>query len=368
MVKLTNAQKEILDSLRLAIWGHNVEKVRDIFEDQKFLRLMRTSDKIRNAVLEVAIQSCDMYGLKEDIEVIGLIWQKADQRTRDFLCSREYNLKVGGSVSAINILRNMQEKGRTNDSNKAALEEVIQEMEEHKRVKDLNMGLKDGIISFDVDRVKAALENCGEYVKSVLERRVYWEYGGVDAFLVYPLKVKYSKELNQEDVEKIKDIFKLMFDATSLRLLRFEFNGNYVMSNLVKAQERFAKIPGVGEQCFQDLIQEFEGKLSKDTLDNAKTDDQIAWDREYATQLSQRIDHDLFENDTTFWSKHKGKIALGAAVVCTAGAVAAYVLAYPAVVALLAVLAAVILMGAGIAKVLEDPSVEGLSTSKEQGA
>ncbi|XCA33067.1 MAG: ankyrin repeat domain-containing protein [Wolbachia endosymbiont of Polyergus mexicanus] len=74
------------------------------------------------------------------------------------------------------------------------------------------------------------------------------------------------------------------------------------------------------------------------------------------------------KNDTTFWSKHKGKIALGAAVVCTAGAVAAYVLAYPAVALALAVLAAVILMGAGIAKVLEDPSVEGLSTSKEQRA
>jgi|GEM_PF-5831594 len=86
-------------------------------------------------------------------------------------------------------------------------------------------------------------------------------------------------------------------------------------------------------------------------------------------QNSESTDKQTLEkNDTTFWSKHKGKIALGAAVVCTAGAVAAYVLAYPAVALALAVLAAVILMGAGIAKVLEDPSVEGLSTSKEQRA
>ncbi|MDE5062424.1 hypothetical protein [Wolbachia endosymbiont of Drosophila tsacasi] len=74
------------------------------------------------------------------------------------------------------------------------------------------------------------------------------------------------------------------------------------------------------------------------------------------------------KNDTTFWSKHKGKIALSIVGLCAAGAVVAYVLAYPAVALALAVLAAVILIGAGIAKVLEDPSVEGLSTSKKQGA
>ncbi|MGL9779741.1 MAG: hypothetical protein ACR5K5_05890 [Wolbachia sp.] len=76
----------------------------------------------------------------------------------------------------------------------------------------------------------------------------------------------------------------------------------------------------------------------------------------------------LENNGTNFWSEHKWKIALSVVGLCTAGAIAAYVLAYPAVALALAVLAAVILMGAGIAKVLEDPSVEGLSTSKEQRA
>lgn len=272
-----------------------------------------------------------------------------------------------------------------------ALETVIQEMEEHKRVMDLSSILRDAIKSLNVNQVEAALENCGENVQSVLDRIVYWVDGDVDAFLVYPLEVKYSKELNQEDVEKIKEIFELMFNAASPQLLGYEHRGNnYVMSKLVKAQKRFAKIPGVGEQCFQDLIQKFEEKLSKDTLDNAKADDQIAWDKEYATRFSQEINHDLFENDelnaciddtdlgqnpvintanpeltneadnktpekndTNFWSEHKGKIALGVTGLCVAGAVAAYVLAYPVVALALTVLAAVILMGAGIAKFCE---------------
>ena len=72
------------------------------------------------------------------------------------------------------------------------------------------------------------------------------------------------------------------------------------------------------------------------------------------------------KNDTTFWSEHKGKIALGVTGLCVAGAVAAYVLAYPAVALALTVLAAVILMGAGIAKVLEDPSVEKPFTQQQE--
>ncbi|MFP3016443.1 MAG: ankyrin repeat domain-containing protein [Wolbachia sp.] len=71
------------------------------------------------------------------------------------------------------------------------------------------------------------------------------------------------------------------------------------------------------------------------------------------------------KNDTTFWSKHKGKIALGVTGLCVAGAVAAYMLAYPAVALALTVLAAVILMGA-IAKVLEDPSVEKTFTQQQE--
>ncbi|GFY65081.1 ANK_REP_REGION domain-containing protein [Trichonephila inaurata madagascariensis] len=59
------------------------------------------------------------------------------------------------------------------------------------------------------------------------------------------------------------------------------------------------------------------------------------------------------KNDTTFWSEHKGKIALSIVGLCVAGAVAAYMLAYLAVALALAVLAAVILIGAGIDKFCE---------------
>ncbi|MBA8754892.1 hypothetical protein OZD68_06065 [Wolbachia endosymbiont of Drosophila bicornuta] len=218
---------------------------------------------------------CCSITIKAQVEIIEQIWKEADQKTRDFLCNTEYDLAGGDSVNTINILRGLQE--RTNDSNNVpVLGKVIQKIEDHKWVMDLDSNLQEAIENLDIDQVKAALENCGEDVERVLEREVYWSSGRVDALLVYPLKVEYSEELNQEDVEKIKESFKLMFDAASPGLLGFEPNGNnYVMDKLTCAQKRFAKISGVGEQCFQDLIQEFEEKLSKNELDNAKTDDQI---------------------------------------------------------------------------------------------
>ncbi len=72
------------------------------------------------------------------------------------------------------------------------------------------------------------------------------------------------------------------------------------------------------------------------------------------------------KNDTTFWSEHKGKIALCVVGLCVVGAIAAYVLAYPVVALALTVLAAVILMGAGIAKVLENSSVEKPFTQQQE--
>ncbi|MBS9529101.1 MULTISPECIES: hypothetical protein [Wolbachia] len=404
MVELTDIQTNIQNSLIQAILCGNLLEVQNMFKDsedsniQKILRLEWISNELRNTVLRVAIDSYNIQDQEKAIEIIELIWQKADQRTRDFLCSAEYDSAEGGSVSTINMLRDLQGQGRTNDSNNGfVLGEVIQEMEEHKRVMGLDSNLQEAIEDLDVNRVKAVLENCGADAARVLERCVYWDDGSVDALLVYPLLVNYDRELNQEDVEKIKESFKLMFDAASPGLLGFEPNeNNYVMDKLTCAQKRFAKIPGVGEQCFQDLIQEFEEKLSKNELDNAKTDDQIAWDKEYATRFSQEINQDPSENDdlnfiddtdldqntvnsaptadnktpekndTNFWSEHKGKIALGVTGLCVAGAVAAYMLAYPVVALALTVLAAVILMGAGIAKVLEDPSVEKTFTQQQK--
>ncbi|WP_264339336.1 hypothetical protein [Wolbachia endosymbiont (group A) of Cydia splendana] len=396
MVALTNAQEEILDSLRQAVWNGNFQEVQNVLDNNEHNDIQAvlshegtlTSDK--GTILDFVM--CCSITIKAQVEIIEQIWKEADQKTRDFLCNTEYDLAGGDSVNTINMLRGLQE--RTNDSNNGpVLGKVIQKIEDHKWVMDLDSNLQEAIENLDIDQVKAALENCGEDVERVLEREVYWSSGRVDALLVYPLKVEYSEELNQEDVEKIKESFKLMFDAASPGLLGFEPNGNnYVMDKLTCAQKRFAKIPGVGEQCFQDLIQEFEEKLSKNELDNAKTDDQIAWDKEYATRFSQEINQDPSENDdlnfiddtdldqntvnsaptadnktpekndTNFWSEHKGKIALGVVGLCVVGAIAAYVLAYPVVALVLEVLAvsalAVLAYIRGVCEKSESPNTK----------
>lgn len=404
MVELTDAQEEILGSLRQAVWNGSVQEVQNVLDDNEHNDIQAvlshegtlTSDK--GTILDFVM--CCSITIKAQVKIIELIWQKADQKTHDFLCDYKVIEFFEGQpyfADTIDDLKRFQGKIDYNSTEYFALARVIQEIEKHERVKDLDSNLQEAIENLGIDQVKAALENCGEDVERVLEREVYWSSGRVDALLVYPLKVEYSEELNQEDVEKIKESFKLMFDAASPGLLGFEPNGNnYVMDKLTCAQKRFAKIPGVGEQCFQDLIQEFEEKLSKNELDNAKINDQIAWDKEYATRFSQEINQDPSENDdlnfiddtdldqntvnsaptadnktpekneTTFWSEHKGKIALGVVGLCAVGTVAAYVLAYPVVALALTVLAAVILMGAGIAKVLEDPSVERTFTEVQR--
>ncbi|MBA8756897.1 MULTISPECIES: hypothetical protein [Wolbachia] len=381
MVELTDAQEEILGSLRQAVRNDNFQEVQNVLDNKEHNDIQAvlshegtlTSDKgtILNDVID-----CSNASVSTKVKIIELIWKEADQKTRDFLC-----------CCTIDNFR------RFGSYNIPALKTVIQEMEEHKRVMGLDSNLQEAIKNLDIDQVKAALENCGEDVERVLEREVYWSSGRVDALLVYPLKVEYSEELNQEDVEKIKESFKLMFDAASPGLLGFEPNGNnYVMDKLTCAQKRFAKIPGVGEQCFQDLIQEFEEKLSKNKLDNAKINDQIAWDKEYATRFSQEINQDPSENDdlnfiddtdlgqdtensaltadnktpekndTTFWSEHKGKIALGVVGLCVVGAIAAYVLAYPVVALVLEVLAvsalAVLAYIGGVCEKSESPNTK----------
>lgn len=380
MVELTDAQEEILGSLRQAVRNDNFQEVQNVLDNKEHKDIQAvlshegtlTSDKgtILNDVID-----CSNASVSTKVGIIELIWQKANKETRDFLCCRAIDSFQGFGLYNI-----------------PALKTVIQEMEKCK-MGILDMALRHAIKSLDVNQVKAALENCGENAARVLERCVYCDDGSVDALLVYPLLVNYDRELNQEDVKKIKESFKLMFDAASPGLLGLEPNGNnYVMDKLTCEQKRFAKIPGVGEQCFQDLIQEFEEKLSKNELDNAKINDQIAWDKEYATRFSQEINQDPSENDdlnfiddtdldqntvnsaptadnktpekndTNFWSEHKGKIALGVVGLCVVGAIAAYVLAYPVVALVLEVLAvsalAVLAYIGGVCEKSESPNTK----------
>ncbi|WP_341814653.1 hypothetical protein [Wolbachia endosymbiont (group A) of Chalcis sispes] len=401
MVELTDAQEKILGSLRQAVRNDNFQEVQNVLDNKEHNDIQAvlshegtlTSDKgtILNDVID-----CSNASVSTKVKIIKLIWQKADKKTRDFLCDYKVTKYLEGQqyfTDTIDDLKRFQGKIDYNNTEYFALARVIQEIEKHERVMGLDSNLQEAIEDLDVNRVKAVLENCGADAARVLERCVYWDDGSVDALLVYPLLVKYDRELNQEDVEKIKESFKLMFDAASPGLLGFEPNGNnYVMDKLTCAQKRFAKIPGVGEQCFQDLIQEFEEKLSKNELDNAKINDQIAWDKEYATRFSQEINQDPSENDdlnfiddtdldqntvnsaptadnktpekndTNFWSEHKGKIALGVVGLCVVGAIAAYVLAYPVVALVLEVLAvsalAVLAYIGGVCEKSESPNTK----------
>lgn len=176
---------------------------------------------------------------------------------------------------------------------------------------------------------------------------------------------------DKEKLEKSVKIIKLLWDKTSpdVRNSWLEdcmvnkegqnTGGNYMLDSLEKRQEMYGNIAGEG--WVKDFIQEVkdykksrEEELSKRVLEDIEEKEPIAGNETPGN------------SDTTFWSKHKGKIALGVTGLCVAGAIAAYMLAYPAVALALTVLAAVILMGAGIAKVLEDPSVEKPFTPQQE--
>ncbi|MFP3015547.1 MAG: hypothetical protein ACEY3B_04520 [Wolbachia sp.] len=366
MTELTSTQLQIRFSLIIAIVNNNLKKVQDIFNNDEYddiqaALIQRAPSGDKDIILHFAITRLkavvkDQEDLEKSVKIIELIWQKTNQKIRGSVCGY-----------AIESFQNFQRE--TGLSDIPALKTVIQEIEEHRRVENLIITLRFMIISLDVNQVKAALENCGTDAARVLEREVYWNNGRVDAFLVYPLRVKYSKELNQEDVEKIKEITKLLWNEASSNVRDFWLesvlaNGdNYIIAVLKSKQEFYVKEGIAGEGWLEDLIEEVkdykksrEEELSKRVLEDIEEKEPIA-------------DNETPGNsDTTFWSKHKGKIALSIVGLCAAGAVVAYVLAYPAVALALAVLAAVILIGVGIAKVLEDPSVEGLSTPKKQGA
>lgn len=203
-----------------------------------------------------------------------------------------------------------------------------------------------------------------------LEWYVYWADGSVDALLVYPLIVDYEESLDKEEFEKIKEITKLLWDKASPDVRGFWFEScitneegqgtgdTYIIDSLEKQQEKYANI--AGERWLEDFIQEVKDYRRQRDI---KLNDHILEEKDkQALELAKQ--ESLLT--ASIWSKHKGKIALGVTGLCVAGAIVAYVLAYPAVALALTALAAVILMGAGIAKVLEDPSVERTFTEVQR--
>ncbi|MDE5062425.1 hypothetical protein [Wolbachia endosymbiont of Drosophila tsacasi] len=263
MTELTNTQQQIRTSLITAIINNNLKKVQDIFNNDEYddiqaalIRRAPIGDK--DVILHFAITRLkavvkDQENLEKSVKIIELIWQKTNQKIRGSVCGY-----------AIESFQNFQRE--TGLSYIPALKTHIQEIEEHRRVENLIITLIFIIISLDVNQVKAALENCGTDAARVLERKVYWNNGRVDAFLVYPLKVKCSKELNQEDVENIKEITKLLWDKASPDVRDFwlesyiineegQITGdNYIIDSLEERQRMYANIAGEG--WLEDLIKE----------------------------------------------------------------------------------------------------------------
>ncbi|WP_338406767.1 hypothetical protein [Wolbachia endosymbiont (group A) of Longitarsus flavicornis] len=274
MVGLTDTQEEILDLLRQAIQDNNSQEVKNIFDNKEYNDIQAvlshegtlTSDKgtILNDVID-----CSNASVSTKVELIKLIWQKADQKTCDFLC----DYKVVNSfedqpyfTGMIDDLKRFQQKIDHNNTEYSALAQVIQEMKEHERVMGLDSDLQEAIEDLDVNRVKAVLENCGADAARVLERCVYWNDGSVDALLVYPLIVDYEGSLDKEEFEKKKEITKLLWDKASPDVRNFwledhmvnskgqNTGDNYIIWYLEKQQKKHAGI--AGERWLKDFIQE----------------------------------------------------------------------------------------------------------------
>lgn len=254
MVELTNAQEEILDSLRQAVWNGNFQEVQNVLDNNEHNDIQAvlshegtlTSDK--GTILDFVM--CCSITIKAQVEIIEQIWQEADQKTRDFMCCRAIDSFRGFGLYNI-----------------PALKTVIQEIEEHKRVMDLDFNLQEAIGNLDVDQVKAALENCGEDIEKVLMQNIDWsDSTDSDYLLIYPLIIDYDRELNQENAKKIKEIIKLLWDKASPDVRNFwledhmvnskgqNTGDNYIIDSLEEQQKKYANI--AGERWLEDFIQE----------------------------------------------------------------------------------------------------------------
>ncbi|MDX5496231.1 MULTISPECIES: hypothetical protein [unclassified Wolbachia] len=351
MVELTDAQEEILGSLRQAVRNDNFQEVQNVLDNKEHNDIQAvlshegtlTSDKgtILNDVID-----CSNASVNTKVEIIELIWQKADQKTHDFLCDYKVTKSFEDQpyfTDTIDDLKRFQGKFDPHSTEYFALARVVQKIEDHKWVMDLDMALRRAIRSLNVDQVKTALENCGEDVESVLTRNVYWsDATDIDCLLIYPLMVDYERNLGKEEFEKIKEITKLLWDKASPDVRNFwledhmvnregqNTEDNYIIGSLEKQQKEYANIAGEG--WLEDFIQEVKG---------------------------YKKDREIKLNE------YKGKIALGVVGLCVVGAIAAYVLAYPVVALVLEVSAvsalAVLAYIGGVCEKSESPNTKSLN-------
>ncbi|WP_265023272.1 hypothetical protein [Wolbachia endosymbiont (group A) of Epistrophe grossularia] len=134
MVELTDAQQKIRTSLITAISNDNLQTVQDIFNNnenehddiQAALSHKGTADSNLDTILDFAIvclkKEVEAQGeIGRSVEIIKRIWQEADRKTRDSVCYRAMDSFQDYEVDNISTLK-----------------PVIQEVEEHKRVRGLD--------------------------------------------------------------------------------------------------------------------------------------------------------------------------------------------------------------------------------------
>lgn len=219
--------------------------------------------------------------------------------------------------------------------------------------------LTETIDTLDLEKVKTALEQ--DSMKAVASQWIQDHRNNGYPIFVHPVVVCLRDGEDLDNALKIKDeILKVVPQETQDSLpLEIMVGGTQYSSpenyfRIAKGTVDAATTPANMGETSPVL-----------TAGNTTPEKSLPGNKKKGTVVNNAATTPANSNDTNFWSEHKGKIALSVVGLCAAGAIAAYVLAYPAVALALAVLAAVILMGAGIAKVLEDPSVEKPFTQRE---
>jgi len=217
----------------------------------------------------------------------------------------------------------------------------------------LKVGASVNVAAGDENPFTVAIENEWEGGKGDAKAIVDLLIGKVDAHV----SAVADEDVNNTIVKAVERGNSRVFKA--LKEAGANVNIQVYGMTLLKWAEEHQSDPKIKKEDMEEIINTLKAPSEEKKQNSESTGKQLPVNGSNKTPE---------KNNTTFWSEHKWKIALSVVGLCTAGAIAAYMLAYPAVALALTVLAAVILMGAGIAKVLEDPSVEGLSTSKGQGA
>ncbi|WP_264705094.1 hypothetical protein [Wolbachia endosymbiont (group A) of Gymnosoma rotundatum] len=174
-----------------------------------------------------------------------------------------------------------------------------------------------------------------------------------------------SEEVEEAEVVKVIKFLELFYQKTPEKFRQSLFGlsdnntGGFTFL-LRNGLENFKDQPEL-YKLFNDFIQKVDNDLNEHVSEKL-IKEQAREDAEYIRKLKEQETGTPEKNDTTFWSEHKGKIALGVFGLCVVGAIAAYVLAYPVVALVLEVSAvsalAVLAYIGGVCEKSESPNTK----------